>query len=105
MGWPKGKPMHGAAGRPPGAKNKKTNLFAMCEEKGINVFEELLTSAAAEEDPDKRFHKFKEIAPYLYAKKKEVLNLADAPVEELLDAAEAQINGSGVTSSKTEELS
>lgn len=68
----------------------------MCELHGINVFEELLTSAMAEQDEDKRFHKFKEIAPYLYAKKKEVVNLKDFAPEELLDAAEEKIltNGS-----------
>lgn len=63
---------HKTGGRKAGTPNKKTNLFAMCEEKGINVFAELLDSAAAEEDPDKRFNKFRDIAPYLYAKKKEI---------------------------------
>ncbi len=87
MAWPKGKP-HPGVGRKPGSKNKKTDLFARCEEHGIDVFDELLLSAARELDPDKRFFKFKEIAPYLYAKKKEVLTLSEIPVEELLKAAE-----------------
>lgn len=90
MAYPKGKP-NPNGGRPPGCKNKKTDLFAMCAEKGINVFAELLDAAAAEEDPDKRFHKFKEIAPYLYAKKKEVLNLEDFTPDELMDVAEKKI--------------
>lgn len=61
-----------ATGRPVGSKNKKTNLFAMCEELKVDVFREMLQGAANETDADKRFIKFKEIAPYLYAKKKDI---------------------------------
>lgn len=76
-------------GRVAGTPNKKTNLFAMCEEKGLNVFAEMLDGAASESDPDKRFNKFKDLAPYLYARKKEVaMSLAEHTPEELLDAAE-----------------
>lgn len=78
-----------ATGRPVGSKNKKTNLFAMCEEMGIDVFKEMLQGAAAEIDPDKRFNKFKEIAPYLYAKKKETEHKFTP--EQLLDMAEEQL--------------
>lgn len=78
-------------GRKAGTPNKKTNLFAMCAAKGINVFEEMLSSAAAEKDPDKRFQKFRDIAPYLYPKKKEVTNIEDIPAEELLDIAEKKL--------------
>lgn len=67
---PKGLPKTG--GRQKGTPNKKTDLFRMCEERGICVFTELLNGAASEDDPDKRFLKFKDIAPYLYAKKKEI---------------------------------
>lgn len=44
----------------------------MCEELGIDVFKEMLQGAASEIDPDKRFNKFRDIAPYLYARKKEI---------------------------------
>lgn len=80
-------------GRKAGTPNRKTNLFAMCDEMKINVFEEMLVGASKETDPDKRFHKFKEIAPYLYAKKKEVVNLDDHTPEELIEAAEKKIDG------------
>ena len=78
-------------GRQAGTPNKKTNLFALCEEKGINVFEEMLSIAMTTLDPITRFGMLKEIVCYLHAKKKEVLNLSDTPVEELLKAAEEQI--------------
>ena len=90
MAWPKGKP-HPGTGRPKGSKNKNTDLLAICAEKGINVFAEMLTIAVTTVDPLVRFGMLKEIAPYLHAKKKEVLNLSDTPVEELLKAAEEQI--------------
>ncbi len=78
-------------GRPPGAKNKKTDLFAICAELGIDVFREMVTLAAHEIDKEKRFEKLQAVAPYLYAKKKEVLNLSDHTAEELLAAAEDKI--------------
>lgn len=78
-------------GRKKGTPNKKTDLFGICQERGIDVWEELLSGAAAEKDPDKRFNKFKELAPYLYAKKKES-TITYTP-EQLLDMAEQELNG------------
>lgn len=78
-------------GRPPGAKNKKTDLFALCAELKVDVMREMIEMAVACSDPDYRFAKMRDIAPYLYAKKKEVLNLDQHPVEELLEAAEKML--------------
>lgn len=87
----KGSPKSG--GRQKGTPNKKTNLFEMCSEKGINVFAELLDGAAAETDPDKRFLKFKDIAPYLYARKKEVeVTISEIPDEEFDLEVERRLN-------------
>lgn len=94
MAWPKGKPRPPGAGRQPGSKNKKTDLFAMCDEVGLNVFKEMITLASQTLDPETRFSKLRDIAPYLYAKKKEVLNLEDHSTEELLDVAEKKLNES-----------
>ncbi len=81
-------------GRPAGSKNRKQDLFAICDAKGINLFEEQLTAAMMEKDPDKRFSKFSELLPYVYAKKREVLNLEDHTPEELIETAEKLIDGS-----------
>lgn len=78
-------------GRKKGSKNKRTDLFALCEELGVDVMREMITLASEEPDKELRFSKLRDIAPYLYARKKEVLNLADQPVEELLKAAEEKI--------------
>lgn len=94
MAWPKGKPRPEGAGRKAGTPNKRTDLFAVCAAKGISVFEEMLTIALTTTDPDKRFGMLKEIAPYLYAKKKEVLKLEDHSPEELIETAEKLIDGS-----------
>ena len=81
-----------STGRPVGSKNKRQDLFALCESKGINVFEEMLQIAITEEDHEKRFGMLRDLAPYMYAKKKEILNLNDHSPEELLDAAEEQLD-------------
>lgn len=80
-----------AKGRPLGSKNKRTDLFAICDEKGVDLFQEALTIALTTTDTDKRFGMIKELLPYVYPKKKEVLNLADTPVEELLNVAEQKL--------------
>ncbi len=80
-----------AKGRPVGSKNKRTNLLSICEENGINLFEEQLLAAMDEADKDKRFSKFSELMPYVYARKKETLNLSELSPEELLNAAEEQL--------------
>lgn len=80
-------------GRKAGTPNKKTDLFAVCAAKGIHVFEEMLSIAMTTTSPHDRFNMLKEIAPYLYAKKKEVLKLQDHSPEELLEAAEELLDG------------
>lgn len=82
-----------AKGRPPGSKNKNTDLLAMCKELGIDVFKEMLQGAANEIDPDKRFLKFKDIAPYLYARKREVeVTVSEIPDEEFDAEVERRLN-------------
>lgn len=89
MGFQKGHKL--AKGRPVGSKNKRTDLFAVCDEKGIDLFKEALTIALTTQEPAARFGMIKELLPYVYPKKKEVLNLADTPVEELLNVAEQKL--------------
>lgn len=59
-------------GRPIGSKNKRIDLHSICEEVGLNVFREMVSLANKTIDPNERFMKLKDIAPYLYAKKKEI---------------------------------
>lgn len=69
MPAPKGHPRYG--GRTKGTLNKKTeDLMAICEAKGINVFEAMVELAVTEKHPDKKFHKLTEVATYLYSKRK-----------------------------------
>lgn len=72
MAWPKGKPRPPGAGRRAGTPNKKTNLFALCEEHQVNVFEDMLITASNIQDDKERFYFMKEILPYLHARKKEI---------------------------------
>lgn len=90
MARPKGSPKMG--GRQKGTPNRKTDLLAKCEAMGIDVFDELLSIAAKTIDPSTRFGMFRDIASYLYAKKKEVLNLSDHTVEELIETAEKKLS-------------
>ncbi len=72
MGAPKGRPKPEGAGRKKGTPNKDTaNLFALCEARGINVFEELLNIAA---DPthEMQFSALRTAAEYLYPKRKAI---------------------------------
>lgn len=99
MAWPKGKPRPATWGRKKGTPNKKTDLFGICAEVGLDVFKEMVTIAAKTLDDGERFSRLKELAPYLHAKKKEVLNLNDYTPEELVRAAEEQIeNANGADS-------
>lgn len=82
-------------GRQKGSKNKRTDLFAICAEYGIDVFAELVKGAALEMDPDKRHQKMLDIAPYLYAKKKESTITLSA--EEHISAAEELLEQPAVT--------
>lgn len=70
-GAPKGHPRYG--GRAKGVPNKPTqDLMAICEARGLNVFEAMAELACNEKDLDKRFHRLSEMAKYLYPKRKEV---------------------------------
>lgn len=73
-------------GRKPGTKNKRTDLFSLCDEKKINVFSEMLDMAMNEQDPDKKFRKFKDLAEYLYFKPKDPgdVNLTPEQVREMI---------------------
>lgn len=73
-------------GRKRGTKNKKTNLFALCEEEQINVFREMLLEV--KEMPrgaQGRFRKLAECAAYLYAKPKD-MDITPEQVREHLEA-------------------
>lgn len=60
-------------GRQKGTPNKdREDLYAICEQHGVNVFEGLVLLAARAEDDNTKFHRLMEIAPYLYAKRKQV---------------------------------
>jgi len=66
-------------GRQKGTLNKDSqDLFAICEKHGINVFEGMVLLAVEAEDPMERFNRLRELAPYLYAKRKD-LNVAIDP--------------------------
>lgn len=80
-------------GRKAGTPDKRRDLFAKCEAKGIDVFDEMLEIALTTIDPGVRFNMLRDISGYLYAKKKEILNLDDHSPEELLEAAEKKIDG------------
>lgn len=71
MGWPKGKPRPEGAGRKKGTPNKSTqDLFEKCRSKGIDVFEALLDIAINSPKEDNRLHALKDLANYLYPKRK-----------------------------------
>lgn len=71
MAKAKGSPKSG--GRQKGTLNKDSqDLFAICEKHGVNVFEAMVMIAIECDDHNERFEKLKEIAPYLYAKRKQL---------------------------------
>ena len=73
MAWPKGKPRPESSGRKKGTPNKNTrDLMAICESKGIDVFQSMVELAIIAEDPATKFIRLSEIAKYLYPKRKEV---------------------------------
>lgn len=78
-------------GRKAGAVNKRTDLFQKCDARGIDVFDEMLSIALTTTDATIRFGMLRDIAGWLYAKKKEVLNLNDHSADELLAVAEQKI--------------
>ena len=70
-------------GRKAGSKNKRTDLHAICEKHGVNVFEEMLLLAIEETDKSRRFNKFSQLAQFLYSKPKEELDLSKFSPEEI----------------------
>lgn len=73
MAWPKGTPRPPGAGRKAGTPNASTqSLEEICAKHGVNVFEAMVMLAVAELDPDKKYDKLEKLAPYLYAKRKDL---------------------------------
>lgn len=62
-----------SGGRVAGQPNRKTQaLIDKCDEAGIDIFEEMLRCLQEEREPKERFNMCKEIAQYIYAKRKAV---------------------------------
>lgn len=86
----KGEPRTPGCGRKKGTPNRYTqNLMAICKDKGLDVFEAMVEIALQHENPN-RFHSLKELAQYLYPKRKslehsgEISNpYMNKPIEEL----------------------
>lgn len=73
MAWQKGKPRPAGAGRKKGTPNKSTqDLMEICEQEGIEPFRAMVRLAAKEKDEWKQFDLLKEIAQYLYPKRKAI---------------------------------
>lgn len=72
MPKPKGTPKTPGSGRKPGSLNKKTDLMAQCEAKGVNVWEKLLEYLVYPCDPAMRLQAIKIACPYLYATNKAI---------------------------------
>lgn len=71
MAKAKGSPKTG--GRQKGTPNKATqDLMAICEKHGCDPFEGMVIIAVNEKVPDKKFDKLKEIAQYVYPKRKAI---------------------------------
>ncbi len=71
-------------GRQKGTLNKDSqDLFAICEKHKVNVFEGMVMLAAAEEDPFIKFERLKELAPYLYSKRRD-LSIAIDPEKNVM---------------------
>lgn len=82
MAWPKGKPRPAGAGRKIGTPNQPTtDLFEICRRQGIDVFEEMVTIAANMKDPAARFSCWKEVAQYLYPKRRALEVSGDVDVD------------------------
>lgn len=65
------------SGRKPGTPNKKTqDLFRICEERGLNVFESMVELALEAVD-EVKFNRLREIAQYLYPKRKAIEHSID----------------------------
>lgn len=91
MPFKPGKPRHPEAGRKKGTPNRFTqNLMKICEEKNLDVFEALV-EIALEHDSPNRFPALRELAQYLYPKRKAIEHSGEIntnpymgkPIEEL----------------------
>lgn len=73
MAWPKGKPRPEGAGRKKGTPNKSTEeLFEICKKYNCDPFEGMVIIASQEKDLLNKFQMLKEIAQYLYPKRKAI---------------------------------
>lgn len=78
-------------GRKKGTLNRKTeDLLEICERNGVNVFEAMVQLAVNARGDDVKFDRLREIAQYIYPKRKavehsgEIANpYLDKPLEEL----------------------
>lgn len=72
MAWKRGQPRPEGAGRKKGTPNRFTqNLMKICEERNLDVFESMVQIALESENPN-RFPALKELAQYLYPKRKAI---------------------------------
>lgn len=73
-------------GRAKGSKNRKTDLFRKCEDKGLDVFERMLELAIKERDQQGEWSKLKVLAEYLYFKPKDPgeINLTPEQIREMI---------------------
>lgn len=73
MGFKAGQPRPENAGRKKGTPNKDSqDLFAICAKHGIDVFEGMVMLAVSCLNENERFQRLKELAPYLYSKRKDL---------------------------------
>lgn len=88
----------GQGGRPPGAKNKRTDLHAKCDKVGLDVFERLLELALAHRDSEEEWGKLIQLAQYLYARPKDegdIGKLTPEQVRELIKEWTRDVQSSG----------
>lgn len=84
MAWPKGRPRPEGAGRRKGTPNKSTqSLIDKCSDAGLDVFGSMIELAKSG-DPDIQITMLKELAGYIYPKRKALeITMADVSDEEI----------------------
>lgn len=75
MPFQPGQPKQG--GRKKGTPNKRTALFEICEDLGVDPFREMLVAYKELDEPRDRIAALKEICQYVYPKLKSVEHSAD----------------------------
>lgn len=70
MSFEKGREKTG--GRQKGTPNKRTDVLAICEAKGLDVFASMVEIAKSEPDVGIRFSVLKELAQYIAPKRRQV---------------------------------